>query len=480
VAVLARPGLQGEVAACNTAARRRGITVGMRHAAALALAPGLQAEVVDEAALKPAGEELLALLLRRAPGVEPGEPGVFWLDPEGLVKLFGDLNRWGEGLLASLQAAGFVGSLVVGFHRHRAHALARVHRGVLVVGDAAEETALAARVPLARLDAATWSFGQPGAAGDPPPRRASCRCRRRSCGPASARRRRSCTRGTRATRGRCGRRCRPSRCASRFELEPPDDHSERLLFAMVPLLDKLLARLAAEGEALAALQVAMELDHAAPLRTRSSRRRRSATIRRRAAAGGSAAAAARVDRAAGAGGPRDADGRRGRGRTASSWRCCAGAGRDLHAANQAIARVRAAFGDGSVTRARLRPAHLPEAGFAWEPVTAATCPKVQDAPANHGAAPGAPLCRRLLARPRPLPPWTGTDDGRWLAGTGLCRGAVIRMTGRIASAAGGGPARSSATTTSPRPAPATSRGSTTTGRGGGGSCTRSWTDPWDR
>mgnify|MGYP000240412183 CR=1 FL=1 len=95
----------------------------------------------------------------------------------------------------------------------------------------------------------------------------------------------------------------------------------------------------------------------------------------------------------------------------------------------ALALGAAAFGDAAVTRARLRPAHLPEAGFAWEPVTATTCPKVQDVPANHGADPGAPLCRRLLARPRPLAPWTGSDDGRWLAGTGLVRGAVIRMTG---------------------------------------------------
>lgn len=427
-AVLARPGLQGEVAACNTAARRRGITVGMRHAAALALAPGLQAEVVDDAALKLAGEELLALLLRRAPGVEPGEPGVFWLDPEGLVKLFGDLNRWGDGLVASLQAAGFVGSLVVGFHRHRAHALARVHRGVLVVGDAAEETALAARVPLARLGLPPGlldSLGQLGIHHLGGFLSLPAEELRARFGAAAAELHARYTRDAGALRPTL-----PAEpvCES-LELEPPDDHSERLLFAMVPLLDKLLARLASQGEALAAVQVAMELDHAAPLHTTiepatplgddpAARRQVVDLLRLRLGSIELPAPVVRVTLTAAS--------TRATGEQLALLR---GRGRDLHAANQAIARVRAAFGDDSVTRARLRPAHLPEAGFAWEPVTAATCPKVQDAPANHGAAPGAPLCRRLLARPRPLPPWTGTDDGRWLAGTGLCRGAVVRMTG---------------------------------------------------
>lgn len=429
VAVLARAGLQGEVAACNTAARRRGVAIGMRYAAALALAPELQAEVVDEATLAGAGQELLQLLLRRAPGVEPGEPGVFWLDPEGLVRLFGDLPRWGHGLLDSLQAAGFAASLVVGFHRHRAHALARVHRGVLVLGDAAEETALAARVPLARLDlppGLSDSLGQLGIHHLGGFLTLPAEELRARFGAAAAELHARFTREASPLRPALP----PEPVCEALELEPPDDHSERLLFAMIPLLEKLLARLAARGEALAAVQVVMELDHhAAPVTT---------TIEPAAALGDDAGARrqlvdllrlrlgatelpAPVLRAT-----LTAVGTRATGEQLALLR---GRGRDLHAASLAIARVRAAFGDGAVTRARLRPAHLPEAGFAWEPVTAATCPKVQDMPANHGAAPGAPLCRRLLAKPRPLAPWTGSDDGRWLAGTGLVRGAVIRMTG---------------------------------------------------
>lgn len=426
VAVLAKEGPQGEVVACNSAARRRGVAIGMRHAAALALAPALQAEVVADEKLRAVGEELLGLLLRRAPAVEPGAPGVFWLDPEGLVRLFGDLSRWGHGLLDMLKETGFQASLVVGFHRHRAHALARVHRGVLVIADAGEEVGLASRVPLARLELAPGllaSLGQLGIhhlggfltlpAEELPAR----------FGAAAAELHARFTREAGALRPVIP----PEPVVEAFEVDPPDDHCERLLFAVVPAVGKLLARLAAEGDALAALQVTMELDHAPALHTTiepaaalgdDERARGQLTDLLRLRLGGLelAAPVLRVELTA--------VGTRATGEQLALLR---GSGRDLHAASEAIARVRAAFGDHAVTRARLRPAHLPEAGFVWEPVTAACGPKAPDMPANDG--PGAPLCRRMLARPRPLPAWTGADDGRWLAGTGLVRGAVIRMTG---------------------------------------------------
>lgn len=426
VAVLERAGPQGEVVACNMAARRRGVTPGMRHAAALALAPGLQAAVVDAERLGRAGEELLGLLLRRAPAVEPGAPGVFWLDPEGLVRLFGDLPRWGRGLLDMLQETGFQASLVIGFHRHRAHALARAHRGVVVVADPAEELALVTRVPLARLDLPPGlrdSLGQLGIHHlggflTLPPEELPARF-----GAAAAALHARYTRDAGALRPVIP----PEPITEGFEVDPPDDHCERLLFAVVPAVGRLLARLAAEGDALAALQVTMELDHAPALGTTieparalgdDERSQRQLIDLLRLRLGGIELAAPVLRVTLTAAGTRA---------TGEQLALLRGSGRDLHAAGEAIARVRAAFGDQAVTRARLRPAHLPEAGFTWEPVTAATCPRAPDLPANDG--PGAPLCRRVLARPRPLPAWTGVDDGRWLAGTGLCRGAVVRMTG---------------------------------------------------
>ena len=428
VVVLARPELQAEVLHCNTVARRRGVTVGMRHAAALALAPELQAEVVTEAALAAAGEELQALLLRRAPRVEPGSPaGVFWIDPSGLERLFGDLERWAGGVLEALQAAGFVAGVVVGFHRHRAHALARMIRGARVLADAATEAGLLGQVPLARVDVSPDlldSMAQLGVhhlAGF------------LALPPAELRARFGATAA--AMQARYLDPAPPLRpwiprepVVEAFELELPDDNHERLLFAMRPRIDRLLTRLAAVGEALTGLEIEMELDHAPSLHTKlepatpagpEEARGLAELLHLRLSSLELAAPVLRVTMTA--------IGARARAEQSALLK---ESGRDLQAAGRALARLRATFGDEAVTRARLRPAHLPEAGFRWEPVTEASCPKVQDLPANHHEALAAPpLCRRLLARPRALGPWTGRDDGTWLTSTGLVRGAVVQMAG---------------------------------------------------
>ena len=49
--------------------------------------------------------------------------------------------------------------------------------------------------------------------------------------------------------------------------------------------------------------------------------------------------------------------------------------RDLDAANRALARLRAEFGDEAVVYAKLTDGHLPEARFTWEPLTRVKLPK---------------------------------------------------------------------------------------------------------
>jgi protein ImuB len=55
-------------------------------------------------------------------------------------------------------------------------------------------------------------------------------------------------------------------------------------------------------------------------------------------------------------------------------------GRDLDAANRALARLRAEFGDGAVVRATLKDGHLPEARFAWEPTDRIQLPRLNRNP----------------------------------------------------------------------------------------------------
>ena len=96
--------------------------------------------------------------------------------------------------------------------------------------------------------------------------------------------------------------------------------------------------------------------------------------------------------------------------------------RDLRAANEALARVRAELGDDAVVRAVLREGHLPEASFGWERLSHVV-------PAAPKPVRVRPLVRRMFTRPQLLPPQVRQvrDDG-WLL-SGLEHGAVVRILG---------------------------------------------------
>jgi len=96
--------------------------------------------------------------------------------------------------------------------------------------------------------------------------------------------------------------------------------------------------------------------------------------------------------------------------------------RDLRAADDALAKLRAELGDDAVVRAVLREGHLPEASFGWERL-------VHVVPATPEPRLVRPLVRRMLVRPQPLPPQARQvrDDG-WLL-SGLEHGAVVRIVG---------------------------------------------------
>ena len=66
--------------------------------------------------------------------------------------------------------------------------------------------------------------------------------------------------------------------------------------------------------------------------------------------------------------------------------------RDHDAANRALARLRARFGDGALLRARPRAGHLPEARFTWEPMEAVPPPQPRRVRLR-------PLVRRFFPKP---------------------------------------------------------------------------------
>ena len=111
----------------NQQARRQGLRPSMRYGEALALVPDLKAEVVSLTDLETAEKEILRVLSRWSPSVEPCpfERGTFWLDPSGLSGLFGNEAQWARSAAGALEARRFRTNLALGFSRGGTFVLAR-------------------------------------------------------------------------------------------------------------------------------------------------------------------------------------------------------------------------------------------------------------------------------------------------------------------------------------------------------------------
>ena len=452
-AVVDRDRPQGVVEWVNEPARRAGVLPGMSYATGLSLAGGLRAAEVPPGDVAAGVDAIVGLLRRFTPGVEPSRarPGVFWLDASGLQPLFASLVDWARGVRARLRTAGFRGRVVVGFTRFGTYALAKAgaeaDRGegdgrVTVLDDAAAERRAARRVPLRRLDV------------DPALRDALDKLGVRTVGaflrlPAAGVRRRFGREAHRLHREAAGDLVVPFQpvptvepLVRRLDLDTPETGVERLLYRVKQALDPLLGVMASRQEALAGLELRLRLDApaAAPRAERVERIRPAAPtldvrqvlnlvrlrvegLVRQSSPDGSAwpptnppgvravprrrlpALSAGVIEIGLAVTPARA--------TREQLRLFQeGTRRDLRAADRAVARVRAEFGDGAVVRAALADGHLPEAAFAWLPLDHVLRP----VPAPAGVL---SLVRRLFAAPRRVSsPRQRELDGRVSGGAG--------------------------------------------------------------
>jgi protein ImuB len=453
---------QGEVLWACERARSEGVLVGQRYAHALSLCSGLRARVVPGEQIEEAITELRAALHRLSPSVEPGEPGTFWLDGEGLERVFPEVrgpvpdrdpersitvhgegrggitsrggppsggphgSAWGMAIAQALGDLGYRGAVVVGFSRFATYAIARATRlGVTVLRSDADERVMASQVPLARLDV------------EPRLREALGRLGVTRVGemvrlPAGGILERFGREAHRLYQLAAGERwdplvpvAPPEAPDERILLDDDEDDVERLVFASKAPIDRLLERLAARGRALIALHLELSLKHAVgqisvradcikPAAPSLDGRMLLRLVHLRLTGMPPAApvnairvwaddvAATREQLALFAHKPR----------------------RDLRAADEAIARLRAELGDDAVVCAVLRDGHLPEASFGWERLGRIAAAKPS---ADRRAV--RPLVRRVFTRPQQLPPQTrlGRDDG-WLL-SGLEQGAVVRILG---------------------------------------------------
>ncbi|MBI4081594.1 MAG: DNA polymerase Y family protein [Candidatus Lambdaproteobacteria bacterium] len=408
VAVVAHDRPQAPVLWVNAAARQQGVRPGMRQAEALSLAAGLRAAVVPAGRVRAGVAGLTALLRRFSPHVEPSpeEPGVFWLDASGLARLAPSPQAWAAAIREALAAAGFQARLALGFAHFGCYALARSGRGVAVFADPAAERRAAREAPLATLGL------------EPRTREALAQLGIATLGellrlPAAGLLARFGPRVYRLHRLAAGQLADPLQPAAErlpaHELIVPAEplaDAAQALFLIAGRLPFLLATLAGRQEALQALRLRLLLDDgthrdaeiapAAPtreprplvdlLRLRLERMRLSAGVREIELWG------------------------RGAGRALEQLTLPTDPpGRDLAAANRALAQLRAELGEQAVVRAVLREGHLPQARFAWEPLAEIERPRPR--PASGPVARQA-LVRRIYGQPKPLPGWP-REPAQW-------------------------------------------------------------------
>jgi protein ImuB len=424
VAVVAEDKPQAKILWINERARRAGISPGLRFAAAASLAHGLRAATVSSTEIEKATAALLERLIRYAPQVEPSreEPGIFWLSVSGLNLLYPSLQEWADMAHADVQARGFYSTIVVGWTRFGSYALAKTRQGTTVFDDPSAERAATQEIALDALDLNPdlldifFKLGikTVGSFLALPP------------GGLYERFGSEAYRIYQMASGEVWTALQPCEPETPVRenalLDDPETDVTRLLFLIKGSLHPMLSALAARSEALAELQLELLLDRNG---WRKERLRPAVPtldavqvmdlVRLRLETMQLSAGVVEIELTAGA-----------MPATREQLRLFAeqlvlsgveGPARDLEAANRALARLRAEFGDNSVVRAKLTDGHLPEARFIWEPLEHLALPTPalnvsSDLNALNGPS-SKVLVRRVLAKPAPLASDPRSYDG-WL------------------------------------------------------------------
>lgn len=409
----------------NREAVRQGVRPGMAPAAAAACCPDLRIGQVAPSEIEAAVSELAGRLYRWSPIVESaaalrpslagfGAVGSFWLRASGLSTLFGPLPDWVGSVRKDLEACGFRSSVAVGFSRFGAFAAARARFGEQVFEDPAEERRAAGEAPLVRFGLSDRTLAGLEKLGI---RRLRDLLRLSGKGLGDrygeeARQLHRLASGEIEVLASCVFQPDPP-LERRALFDPPETNGERLLFSVKRLLDEILDELGREGLAVLDLSYEMRredgrLAAASVLPTAPSLDGVRLLSLLRLRLGAESEAEQRTEEKTG-----DSSGvtafvlRARAGLLASEpqdlfefGEANAGAGgnairRDRKQAAEALASIRAKFGEDSLVRIETREAHLPRARFRCRPIAPAEA--VVGRPAS-GAA-GASRSR-LPAKPR--------------------------------------------------------------------------------
>jgi protein ImuB len=368
--------------------------------------------------------------MRFTPEVEPSaeEPGVFWLNGAGLQHLYASAQKWAYAIHGDLSAQGFAASLTVGFTRFGSYAVAKAKKDITVFRGPAEERSAAEKILLNRLNI------------EPKFRDTLFKLGIKTVGdllalPPGGLRERFGKEAHRLYRMAAGDLWTPLEpqapdepAVEKYILDDAEDNTTRLLFLIKQLLHPLLATLAARHQALVVLWLSLLIDHGGwlkePLRPAAPTldaaqildlvRLRLESLQ---LAAGVVEIELRAETCVA---------------TSEQLRLFAEKPtRDLDAANRALARLRAEFGEESVVCAKLTDGHLPEARFAWEPLSRVKLPRNDLNELNCKV-----LVRRVEAKPRRLAggPYHSHEDG-WIM-LGPQYGSIDKLTGPYVFAGG--------------------------------------------
>ncbi len=154
VALVDRNDAHATVIAVQPQGRKHGIYPGLPYAKAAALCPQLQAAKLSPQLIEHAHLQVMRLLCRFSPAVEPapGQTGAYYLDIKGMQRLEPDMLTWAQRIQqALLDECRLKAYIVIGFTRFAVQAIASVRRATLQLQSPQEETAAAQALPLASL-----------------------------------------------------------------------------------------------------------------------------------------------------------------------------------------------------------------------------------------------------------------------------------------------------------------------------------------
>jgi protein ImuB len=405
VAVVAEDRPDAPLLYVNHQARKLGLRTGMRFGAAKGLMPALHAAPVSLERVEEISAELLAALQTFSPKVErdPDRLGVFYVDPKGLERIYEGLPNWAKAVHAYLKGRKFRTSVAVARGRFAAFAIARTDPKAIVVTSEVETRERVGKVSLDRLGIS------------PDLRDALERLGVSTAGdflalPFGELHARFGVEASRLWSLLADEPQLPMQAAAledpirvELEIEPPDDDHARLLFAIKGALHELLTALARRVQVVKALHVRLKVEcgetHEERIEPARATRDLMTLLDLARLRLGEVKLGGRIEKIA-----LEAEVEAAEGDQLTMFRETS---RDYDAGNRALARLRAAYGEGSVTRAELRDAHLPEAGFRYAAIRSLTSPK---RPVANDTGP-PPLVRKLLRPPKPLPNGPKSERG---------------------------------------------------------------------